>query len=97
MHLTIGAVDALLDGAIADCLDINAIISVDGKINTYYACQFIWEEEAFQHLQQPFPEYHPLLEVQQIQWFGTRGGIPLIKLVVTDGLKTMEMRPLLRT
>jgi hypothetical protein len=93
MKLTEGAIDSLVAGAACDCLDIN---SIHGNTK-YYACQFIWEEEQFQHMQQPFPEYQPVLEVKQIQWFGTQKGIPLIRLVVTDGLQSMEMRPSLRT
>ena len=93
MILTGGAISALVEGAKCDSLDINSIS--DGT--KYYACQFIWEEEAFQHMRQPFPEYKPVLEVELIQWLGTRKGIPLIRLVVTDGTQSMEMRPSLRT
>ena len=96
MHLTIGAVAALIDGATSDCLDINAI-TVANHNDKFYACQYIWEEEQFQHLRQPFPEYRPVLEVQKIHWLGTHGGIPIIRLVVTDGLQSMEMRPSLRS
>ena len=93
MNLTEGAIESLVAGAACDCLDVNSIHD-----NTkYYACQYIWEEEEFQHLRQPFPEYQPVLEVKQIQWFGTQKGIPLIRLVVTDGVQSMEMRPSLRT
>ena len=35
--------------------------------------------------------------MELIQWLGTRKGIPLIRLVVTDGTQSMEMRPSLRT
>ena len=97
MHLTMGAVSALVDGAQSDCLDINAITSIKGQSNKFYACQFIWEEKQFQHLRQPFPEYQPILEVEQIHWLGSRGGIPAIRLVVTDGVSSMEMRPSLRS
>ena len=93
MNLTEGAVAALMEGASCDTLDINSII----YSTKYYACQFIWEEEQFQHMRQPFPEYKPVLEVEQIQWLGTQKGIPLIRLVVTDGSQSMEMRPSLRT
>ncbi len=89
MKLTEGAIDALLKGAACDILDINSI-----KDNTmYYACQFIWEEDDFQHMRQPFAEYQPVLEVEQLQWLGTQKGIPLIRLVVTDEVQSIEMRP----
>jgi hypothetical protein len=98
MHLTSDAVGALTKGAEADCLDINAITTTGGESSRkFYACQYIWEEEQFQHLRQPFPEYQPVLEVQQIHWLGTRRRIPVIRLVVTDGVQSMEMRPSLRS
>ena len=96
MQLTNGAVDALTEGAKSDCLDINAIIGV-GDYQNYYACQYIWEEERFKHLRQPFPEYQPVLEVKQINWLGTQRGTPVIRMVVTDGFRSMEMRPSLRS
>jgi hypothetical protein len=96
MHLTRGSVAALMEGAECDCLDTNAI-SASGDNEKYYACQFIWEEEQYRHLRQPFPEYKPVLEVEHIHWLGTRGGIPVIRLVVTDGAQSMEMRPSLRS
>jgi hypothetical protein len=96
MQLTTGAIQALVDGAKSDCLDINAI-TTNVHVQKFYACQYIWEEEQFQHLRQPFPEFQPVLEVEQIHWLGTRKGIPVIRLVVTDGLQSMEMRPSLRS
>jgi hypothetical protein len=97
MRLTSEAVCALRNGAQADCLDVNAIATTSGESRKFYACQYIWEEEQFQHLRQPFPEYQPVLEVEQINWLGTRRGIPVIRLVVTDGVQSMEMRPSLRS
>ena len=98
MHpqLLLRAIAALIEGANCDCLDINAITK-SIEYQKYYACQFIWEEEQFQHLWQPFPEYKPVLEVQELHWLGTQRGIPVIRLVVTDGLQSMEMRPSLRS
>ena len=96
MQLTRGSVAALMKGAECDCLDTNAI-STSGDNEKYYACQFIWEEEQYQHLRQPFPEYQPVLEVVQLHWLGTRGGIPVMRMVVTDGFESMEMRPSLRS
>ena len=96
MQLTAGAIQALVDGAKSDCLDINAI-TTNVHVQKSYACHYIWEEEQFQHLRQPFPEFQPVLEVEQIHWLGTRKGIPVIRLVVTDGLQSMEMRPSLRS
>jgi hypothetical protein len=93
MKITEGAILMLEEGAACDILDINAIRNQ----TKYYACQFIWEEEQFKHMRQPFPEFQPVLEVQQIQWLGTQKGVPLIRLVVTDGVRSMEMRPSLRT
>ena len=48
-------------------------------------------------MRQPFPEYQPVLEVEQMHWLGTRRGLPVIRLVVTDGVQSMEMRPSLRS
>ena len=96
MLLTNGAVAALIEDATCDCLDVNAITK-NKEYEKFYACQFIWEEEQFQHLRQPFPEYQPVLEVQELYWLGTWRGIPVIRLVVTDGLHSMEMRPSLRS
>lgn len=96
MKLTKGAIEALKRGANSECLDTNAVtVGVEGM--SYYACQFVWEEECFQHLRQPFPEYRPVLEVEQLYWMGTYRGTPLIRVVVTDGENSMEMRPSLRT
>ena len=97
MHLTKGFVCALVEGAQSDCLDINAITTTGGQSNQFYACQFIWEEKQFQYLRQPFPEYQPVLEVKQIHWLGTQRGIPVIRLLVTDGVQSMEMCPSLRS
>ena len=96
MHLSTGAVAALVDGANCDCLDINAI-TTSGNSQKFYACQYIWEEEQFQHLRQPFPEYQPVLEVEELHWLGSQRGLPIIRLKVTDGVHSMEMRPSLRS
>jgi hypothetical protein len=96
MKLSVGSIKSLCRGALCDCLDTNAITVGDDK-TTFYACQFIWEEERFRHLREPFPEFQPVLEVEQLHWLGTQRGIPLIRLVVTDGIQSMEMRPSLRS
>jgi hypothetical protein len=96
MKLSEGAIECLSLGARSDCLDTNAI-TPGNKQSTYYACQFIWEEEQFLPLRQPLPEFQPILEVKHIHWLGTQRGVPLIRLVVTDGIHCMEMRPSLRT
>jgi hypothetical protein len=90
MILTPGSIRLLQKGALSDQLDVNAI---DDNKTLFYANQFIWEEELIDIPRVQLDEYKPILEVVSLVWLGSKNGCPLIKLIVTDGTTTMEMRP----
>jgi hypothetical protein len=90
MKLTGSAIAFMKEGARSGLLDTNAIC-YDGKV--FYAGQIKCADN--QELRKRLvllDEYQPVLEVRELIWLGTRGKFPKIKLIVTDGIETMEMQ-----